>query len=208
MKITIIGASAGIGFLTVQQALEKGYEVTAFSRDTTEILDHARLTKINGDATIVADIKSAIMGADTVIITIGTKKKKGTTLFSDTAKALIKAVDEAKYTNPVLLITGFGAGESSHYLNFFMRTVIELFMQDQYNDKTLMEELIVKSTLKWAIIRPVMLTNGALTKSYKVLPTLFTGMKVVKISRADVAHFLVREAENPTMMYQYSTLTR
>lgn len=207
MKITVIGAGAGIGLQTVIQALERGHTVTALSRDTSPIPDHHLLTKINGSATITADLKQALKDSDAVLITVGTKNKKATTLFSDIAKALITVTAELNFLSPVLIITGFGSGKSKNYLSFFMRTVIRLFLKEQYSNKTLMEELIVNSTVNWEIIRPGILTNGPLTQSYQVLPQLKKGMKVGKISRAAVAHFLVSEAENTRFLTQYVTLT-
>lgn len=88
-----------------------------------------------------------------------------------------------------------------------MRTVISLFLKDQYINKTEMEELITKSNLRWEIIRPGMLTNGSATSTYKVLSGLQKGMKVGKISRADVADFLVDEAENQRFIHQYVALS-
>lgn len=207
MKITVIGAGAGIGLQTVIQALQKGHTVTALSRDTSAIPDHEFLTKINGSATKITDVKKAIKDSDAVLITVGTKNKKATTLFSDIAKALVTATAELNFLSPVLIITGFGSGESKEYLNFFMRTVIKLFLKEQYIDKTLMEEIIVKSAINWEIVRPVMLTNGPMVASYKSLPELKKGMKTGKISRADVAHFLVNEAENTRYLMQFVTLT-
>ncbi|MFH7015582.1 NAD(P)-dependent oxidoreductase [Flavobacterium sp. FlaQc-47] len=207
MKIAIIGAGAGIGFQSVLQALEKGHIVTALSTNTDHIAHHPNLIKINGSATSPLDLKKALKDSDVVLITVGTKNKKATTLFSNIAKTLISVADEVNFTEPVLVITGFGAGESKNYLSFFMRLVISLFLKDQYADKTIMEKLITKSALKWEIIRPGMLTNGNLTLSYKAINKLYKGMKVGKISRADVAHFLIIEAENPKMLYKYVALT-
>lgn len=207
MKITVIGAGAGIGLQTVLQALEKGYTVTALSTKVDTIPNHPLLTKIKGSATSVTDLKQAIQNSDAVLITVGTKNKKATTLFSDIAKALIQATEELNFTEPVITITGFGAGESSKYLNFFMRTVIKLFLKEQYINKTEMEELITQSNINWEIVRPGMLTNGLVTQSYKVLPLLEKEMKVRKMSRADVAHFLINEAENQTYLKHYVTLT-
>lgn len=207
MNIAIIGAGAGIGFESVMQALKKGHTVTALSTNTDQLPDHPQLIKINGSATSVIDLKKAIKCSDAVLITVGTKNKKATTLFSDIANTLIKVGNELNFSSPVLIITGFGAGESKGYLSFFMRTVISLFLKEQYENKTVMEELITKSNLKWEIIRPGMLTEGEQTSFYKVLPDLKKGMKVGKISRANVAHFLITEAENPKMLYQYIALT-
>lgn len=207
MNIAIIGAGAGIGLQSVMQALQKGHTVTALSRNTDQLPNHPNLIKINGNATSAVDLKNAIQGSYAVLITVGTKNKKATTLFSDIAHTLIKVSIDLDFSSPVLVITGFGAGESKGYLSFFMRTVISLFLKEQYINKTTMEELITKSTLKWEIIRPGMLTNGDASSSYKVLSALQKGMKVGKVSRADVAQFLIAEAENPQYLYQYVALT-
>lgn len=207
MKIAIIGAAAGIGLQSVTQALKRGHTVTALSRNTDSLPNHPKLIKINGSATSTVDLKNAIKGSDAVLITVGTKNKKATTLFSDIANALIGVTSDLSFSSPILIITGFGAGESKGYLSLFMRTVISLFLKEQYANKTIMEELITKSTLKWEIVRPGMLTNGEPTSSYKVLSGLQKDMKVGKISRADVAQFLIAEAEDPKMLYQYISLT-
>lgn len=207
MKIAVIGASAGIGLAAVNQALKRGYSVTALSRDTGFLQDNALLTKLNGNAVSTADLKRAIRGVDAVLVTIGTKDKNNTVLFSETAKALIEAMEEINPAVPVLIITGFGAGESRNYLNLFMKLVIRFFLKDQYEDKTLMEKLIIQSRLKWIIIRPGMLTNGKLTQSYQVKTRLLPGMKIGKVARADVADFLLNQAENPDFLYQYLALT-
>lgn len=207
MNITIIGASAGIGLVTVQEALAKGHAVTALSTHTESIPDHSQLNKVDGTATSVQDLTKVMAGSDAVIVTIGTKNKKLNTLFSDTATALTEAAAILDFKGPVLVITGFGAGDSSRYLSFFMRTVIRLFLKHQYVDKTWMEEIITNSKLNWEIVRPGMLSNGTLTQKYRVLPNLYKGIKVGKISRADVADFLLNEAEKPTLLRQYPALT-
>lgn len=207
MKIAIIGAGAGIGLESVGLALKRGHTITALSRNTDDIPNHPSLTKMNGSATSALDLKNAIEGADAVLVTVGTKSKKATMLFSEIAKALIEVCNELNFSSPVLVITGFGAGESKGYLSLFMKTVIALFLKDQYVDKTRMEELIINSSIKWEIIRPGMLTNNRNSSSYRVLKDLSKGMKVGKISRANVAKFLIGEAEEPRMLNHFVTLT-
>ncbi len=70
-----------------------------------------------------------------------------------------------------------------------------------------MEELIIQSSLKWEIVRPGMLTDDENSSTFRILKDLSKGMKVGKISRANVAEYLVDEAEEPRMLNQYVTLT-
>jgi putative NADH-flavin reductase len=207
MNITIIGAGAGIGYATLMQALEKGYQVTVLSTSIAHLPDHPGLIKVKGTATSADDLRKVMAGADAVIVTVGTRNKKPNTLFSDTARALVSAGETLGLKAPVLIITGFGAGASSGFLGFFMRTVIRLFLKHQYRNKSLMEEIIGASSLNWEIVRPGMLTSGPLTGKYRVLPELYKGIRVGKISRADVADFLLGEAENPVRLKQYPALS-
>jgi uncharacterized protein YbjT (DUF2867 family) len=57
-------------------------------------------------------------------------------------------------------------------------------------DKEAMEELIRASAADWTIVRPVILTNGALTGAYRTGTTLRL-TPASRISRADVAHFML-----------------
>lgn len=207
MKIAIIGASAGIGAEAVRLALKRGHSIRGLSRNITSLPEHASLTKITGTALSAGDLKNAIAGTDAVIVTVGTKKKKGTTLFSGLAKALAIATSELNYTGAVIIVTGFGTGESARYLTFFLRLVINLFLKDQYNDKTRLEEIIAESPINWEFVKPGMLTNGPLTSNYKVISKLFKGVKINKISRADVADYLVKEAEQPRYLHHHVALT-
>jgi putative NADH-flavin reductase len=207
MNISIIGAGAGVGLEAVKQALEKGHHVAAISPNLSLLPDHINLEKIAGSATSKEDVRIAIKNADAILITVGTKKKKATTLFSDIAKTIIQVQEEVNFETPVLVISGFGVGESSKYLSLFMKTVIRLFLKDQYKDKERMEKLFEQSNVRWQMVRPGMLTDGALTQSYMTFPDLFKGMKIGKISRADVAHYLINEAEKPTMMYKKVAIT-
>ena len=207
MTIAVIGAAAGVGRETVAIALAKGHHVLALSPHIDTLADHPGLTKLRGSATNLDDLQTAMRLADVLLITVGTKAKKGTTLFSEIANALILAGQQTGYQNPVLIITGFGAGNSKPYLNFFMKAMIRLFLNDQYQDKTLMEELIMRSPLNWEIIRPGMLTNQVDAAPYQLLTTLRRGMKVGKISRKEVASYLVDEAERRENLGKQVTLT-
>ena len=57
MKILVFGATGKTGKLVVQQALENGFEVTAFVRDPVKMMiTHHKLTIAKGDVMLFATI--------------------------------------------------------------------------------------------------------------------------------------------------------
>lgn len=207
MNITIIGASAGVGLETVKRALERNHKVTTLSRSDISLPTNANLITIKGSATNKDDLKKAIEKADAVIVALGTgKNMKATTLYSDFAKLLLEVQTKTNSQIPFIILTGFGAGDSGVYNSFLMKWFFKLFLKDVYAYKTKMEEIITNSKMKWEIVRPGLLKDKPLTERYRVETTLFNGMNIGSINRADVADFLVKQAENPTQLYKYCSL--
>lgn len=207
MHITIIGAGSGVGYEATLQALENGYKVTALSLHHDKLPDQTNLIKIKGSATNSQDVAIAIKNADAVLITIGTKQKKGTTLFSSMAKAVVTASEQLNYNRPIIVISGFGVGEGYRYVNLFMRFVISLFLKDQYKDKKLMEDAFTKSNSSWEIVQPGMLSNSPQTSKYNTYSSFTKGMNVGKISRKDLADFMIKEAINPQYLKKKVVVT-
>ena len=94
MKIAIIGASAGIGLQTTRLALEKEHEVITLSRRHVPLPDHAKLRRVQGSATNSNDVRAAVEGADSILVTLGTKSPLATTMFSDSARILLQTIRE------------------------------------------------------------------------------------------------------------------
>ena len=207
MKISVIGASAGIGLETTNLALEKGHEVTALSRRIVPLPDHAKLKRVQGSATDPHDVRTAVEGAEAILVTLGVKSPFATTLFSESARLLVHVLKETGTSPTLIVLTGFGAGNSWNYNSFPMKLMFTLLLKQVYADKTVQEKVIAAGYPRWEIVRPGRLTNGMMTGQYRVLDNLVKGMKVGAISRADVAHFMVAQAENPTYLGKYPALT-
>jgi putative NADH-flavin reductase len=204
MNITIIGASAGIGLEAVKRGLTRNHSITTLSRTEIGIEGNKSLNRILGDATNKADLLNSIQNADALIITLGTgKNMKATTLFSDFAKLLVEIHNEKKISIPVLFVTGFGAGESKNYVSWLVKMFLKYFLKDVYADKTKMEEIITGSDLNWTVVRPGRLLDKELTEKYRIENKLFKGINIGGINRADVADFLIKQAENQTELKKY-----
>ena len=208
MNITIIGASAGVGLETVKIALLRNHKVTTLSRAEIALPNNLNLTLIKGSALNKNDLKKSIENAEAIIVALGTgKSTKATTLYSDFAKLLIEVNEETNMQIPFIILTGFGAGESGAYNSFFMKIIFKLLLKSVYADKTKMEEIITSSKLKWVIVRPGLLKDKPLTEKYRVETKLFKSINIGSINRADVADFLVKQAENPTELFKYLSLS-
>ncbi|MBS0180986.1 MAG: NAD(P)H-binding protein [Nitrospira sp.] len=207
MKIAVIGASAGVGLQATRLALEKGHEVTTLSRRVVSLPDHAKLRRVQGSATSLNDVRAAVTGADAILVTLGVKSPFVTTLFSDSARLLLQVHQETGSSPTLIVLTGFGTGNSWSYNPFPMKILFTLLLKKVYADKSEQERVIASGYPRWEIVRPGRLTNGTMTGHYRVLDNLVKGMRVGAISRSDVAHFMVTQAENPTCLGKYAALT-
>lgn len=207
MKITIIGASAGVGLQVTRLALEKGHEVATLSRRVVPLPDQANLRRVQGSAINPSDVRATVEGAEAILVTLGVKSPFATTLFSDSARILLRVLQETGSSATLIVLTGFGAGDSWSYNSLPMKLLFTLLLKKVYADKGEQERLIAEAYPRWEIVRPGRLTNGTMTSRYRVLDDLVEGMRVGAISRADAAHFMLAQAEQPTYLGKYVTLT-
>jgi len=208
MNITIIGASAGVGLEAVKRALQRNHTVTTLSRSEINLPSQSNLITLKGSATNREDLKKAIANANAVIVALGTgQSTKATTLYSDFAKLLVEIQQETNTQIPFIVLTGFGAGDSGPYNGFIAKIFFSLLLKKVYADKTKMEEIITGSKMKWEIVRPGMLKDNPLTEKYRIESTLFKGINIGGINRSDVADYLVKQAENPTLILKYISLS-
>ena len=211
MKLLVIGASRGIGLEVVKQALARGHEVRAFARSADGIrLSDPRLEKRNGDALNVSGISSAVTGVDAVILTLGLRAGPGMVLgpvdlFSRATRIVVDAMKKAGVKR-LLCVTGFGAGDSRAKLGPLQAIVFQLLLGRAYENKDAQEIIVRRSGLDWIIARPVILTNGPKTGRYRVLCDP-KDWRSGTISRADVADFLVKQAQEPAYLGKTPVLT-
>jgi putative NADH-flavin reductase len=208
MKLLLIGASQGVGFELLKQALEAGHEVTLIARNPDRLeITHPNLTVTKGDILNKSVIEQAVNGQDAVCITIGTKPtRKPVCVYSEGTKTVIEAMKNSSCRR-LLCVTGIGAGDSRGHGGFFYDKIINpLLLKTIYEDKDRQEVIVQNSGLDWEIIRPGLLTNGERTGQYRILTNL-SGVKAGNISRADVADFMLREASEMRYGQQTPLLT-
>jgi putative NADH-flavin reductase len=199
MKIAIIGASRGIGAELLKASIEGNHEVTALVRDPTKLNTIIPgLKVIKGNILDPSSVNAAITGQDASCVCIGIPPtRKPVDVFSLGTQNVLNAIDKGS-NQKFILVTGIGAGDSKGHGGFFYDRIINpLLLGNSYADKDRAESIVKASNLEWLIVRPGFLTNGLRTGKYRVIDNL-SGVTAGKISRADVADFILKQLASPT----------
>lgn len=196
MRLLVVGASRGIGLQVVHKALAEGHQVTACARRIRDIgISHSNLQVQRADILDFFAVQRAVPGHDAVVLCLGTLPTFETVrLFSEGTRNLIDAMHSAEIKR-LVVVTGVGAGDSRGHGGFLYDRFFQPFvLRTIYQDKDRQEGIVRKSNLDWTIVRPGFLTHGTETSDYQV----HTDLKDVvagKISRTDVAHFILDELD-------------
>ena len=204
MKLLVVGAAGKTGREVVKQALAAGHEVTAFVHKADEF-DVGDVRVVEGDATDGAAIEKAIAGQDAVIDAIGGKTPyKETTLESSAASAIINAM-KRNGVRRLVVTSMLGEGESKANASLYERLLLATFLRGADKDKAAMESAVKASNLDWVILRPAILNDNAATGNVRVFASE-TGEKAHKITRADLAAFMLAQLTSDQYLNQAVTV--
>ena len=193
MRVIVIGATGTIGSLAVQQMLDAGHDVTAFSRNPAKLdINHPQLARAAGDAQNQQDVDAAVIGHDAVVITLGNHSLVSP-IRSEGTLNVIRAMQKAGVSRLICQST-LGAHESWSNLNFFWKRIMfGGLLRIVFRDHEVQERMVEASGLDWTIVRPGAFVDGPATGTYKeAFPPTLRGLKL-KITRSDIADFLTRQ---------------
>ena len=194
MNILIIGAARGVGRHLAEQALAHGHHVTGLVLDPLGAgFSRRSLRLVGGSIVTPAAVTEAVKGQDAVCITIGIGPTRApVNIFSEGTRIVLAAMRNAG-VHRLVCVTGIGAGDSrGHGGKLYDRVILPLLLKSIYADKDRQEALVRASNVRWTLVRPGFLTNRPATGRYRVSADL-TGVTARRISRADVASYLLRE---------------
>jgi putative NADH-flavin reductase len=201
-RVLIVGATGGTGRQLVEQALERGHTVTALARDPSALrVEHPRLTVVRGNVLDYRSVEAAVRGQDAVISALGHKRFFGPTrILSQGTRNVLHAMEThrvQRFVCETALGIGDSAGRMGIYYTFF---VVPIILPFYFWDKTRQERLIAASYVNWVIVRPGALTNGAKSGRYRAGQTVGSFLRTVRISRADVADFMLNQMTENTYL--------
>jgi putative NADH-flavin reductase len=197
MKLTVFGATGGIGTQVVRQALDAGHEVVAVVRDPARLDVAARpeLRVIRADVMDPDAIAPAVAGAGAVVSALGPRRGGPVTICSEGAHSILGAMDKTGVRRIVLVSANgaFTEPDDGLVTRLIVKPLLQRILREGMADIRRMEQEVRASPAEWTLMRPPRLTNGA-RRRYRTAIDRHVG---TSIARADVADAMLQALANP-----------
>ncbi|MFK4101299.1 NAD(P)-dependent oxidoreductase [Streptomyces sp. NPDC019531] len=193
MKLTVFGATGGIGQEIVRQGLAAGHEVTAVVRDPARLtVTGERLDVVRADLTDPEVLRPAVAGRDAVLSGLGPRGRKDAGIAARLTRVMLAAI-EAEQVRRVLVVSAAPVGPApvdAGVVDRWMRGLVSAVLKDVYADLSEMEAELAAGATDWTAVRPPRLQDKPLTGVYRTVVGGFPARGRF-ISRADVAHAML-----------------
>ena len=205
MKVVVFGATGRAGRAVALTLLVAGHQVTAFGRNREKLPAYKGVSLVVGDALNAADVASAVVGQDAVVVSLGDSRnpvvlKLGAKLgvkrntppnICEVGTANVIAAMAAASVKRLICITSYGVGDTRDRLSPVFRLWFRVLqLREQLADKERQEKLVKASGLDWTLVQPVGLTDGAATGRW--LASTSGDRRKRTVSRVDLADFIAQ----------------
>jgi putative NADH-flavin reductase len=201
MKIAIFGASGGTGLLLTSRCLAAGHQVTALLRspDTFPLRD--KVNVVYGNAFDMHRVRETVEGADVVLSALGARSLKREDVLERAVPLIVSAMQQTGVRRIIVLGSAGALPDSLDKQPAWRRWIVQNIAY-----KTLLKWPVASqisqyatlstSNLDWTMVMPPMLSNARARGTYRIdgeaLPR--NGNRV---SREDVADFMMQQIDNP-----------
>jgi putative NADH-flavin reductase len=204
MKLTVFGATGGIGQEIVKQALAAGHQVTAVVRDPARFaVTGAGLTVFRADVRDPEALRQAVAGRDAVLSGLGARSTKDAGITTVLTRSVLRAM-EAEGTRRLVVVSAAPVGpppERQPLVDRIAGRVISRVLKSVYDDLRLMEGELAHSATDWTSVRPPKLQDKPLTGRYRTVVG-GTPRSGRVIARTDVAHAMLAVLDDASTVKQ------
>lgn len=200
MRLTVFGATGGVGREVVGQALAAGHEVTAVVRAPARLPEALDTRALHGVVALddPVAVRAAVAGRDAVLSGLGARGRKADGVAERLTGRIIAAM-EAEEVRRLLVVSAVPVGPvpaGEPLVDRLARKAVGAVLAEVYADLARMEAALERSATEWTSVRPPKLTDGPCTGVYR---TVVGGAPVSSrsLSRADVAHAMLKLTDDP-----------
>ncbi len=190
MKVIVFGATGKTGQHVWRAAQERGHDVTAFARSPHKIGGNPALRIVQGDVTDAASVAEAVAGHDAAIVALGSNGLRDKTTLATGTKTVVDGMI-LHAVERLVVLSAAGVGDSWGQVSLLARVMFRTLLRNIYADHAAQEAIVRASSLDWTIVRAAILSDDPATGRTTATNT----GKIVRIGRADLAGFLVKEAD-------------
>ncbi len=203
-RIAILGASGKLGDLLIGRALELGHQVQALTRDPRRIKrTNERLTVIQGDAETGEGLDAVVERCQFAVSALGS----ATPTIERCIAQLVRSLESIKRLERFVLISRLGVGDSrgqAAKVSGLLQSRLPVLLPPIYRDLGAAEGLVRVSRLPYTILRATRLTDDR--PSGTAVWTRPSDPPPHRISRADLAHFVLDGLSDPGLLRQEITV--
>ena len=205
LRVAVLGATGATGRHVVSTALRRGHHVVALVRKAGAFAPAAGVDEVTWPAVDdVSGLARALAGTDVVISALGGADKGPTTVCTDGIRSAVTAMKTAGVTR-LIAVSAHGVLETRDKSLYSL--AVWASVAERMRDKEAMEQHVTASGLEWTIVRPPKLSDHDAIGKYRTGTDLPIRLWSA-IGRADLAAFLLDEAETPRYVHARPRITR
>ncbi|MGM0580723.1 MAG: NAD(P)-dependent oxidoreductase [Bacteroidota bacterium] len=202
--IALFGGSGQTGKLVLDKILKSGYKVKALTRNPDKVdISHSNLTVIQGDVLNADDVQKTVQDTDLVLSLFGHVKDSPLWLQTKGTENIVDAMKQTGIEKIISLSSGglpFPEKDKPKLADKMFRFILKVAIPKILKDAILHAEILRKSNLDWMIVRAPRLTHEKPKHNYRIG---WVGVNAsTKISRADLADFIVKQIESDEFIHQ------
>lgn len=206
MKIAIFGASGATGLLLTKRSLAGGHSVTALLRKPESFPMRSAVNVIQGSVFDRATVARTMEGADVVLSALGANSIKKEDVLERAIPQIVAAMHQIGVRRIIVLGSAGAKPGALDKQPAWRRWIVEHLVY-----KTLLKwpvasqraqyAVLSASDLDWTMAMPPMLTNSRGHGKWRVDPDALPP-NANRISREDVADFMMQQIDNPQWVKQ------
>lgn len=204
MRLTVFGATGGVGGEIVRQALAAGHEVTAVVRDPARLSATGEgLEVFRADLTDPQALRAAVAGRDAVLSGLGPHKRADAGVATTLTRAVLHAM-EAEGVRRLVVVSAAPVGpaaERQPVIDRIAGVLVSTILKPVYDDLRAMEADLAASATDWTSVRPPRLQDKPVTGVYRRVVG-GTPPSARFIGRADVAHAMLTAIDDLSTVKQ------
>lgn len=215
-KMLLLGATGRTGEAVLDQALDRGWQVTALVRRPEALIPRSGLAVITGTPLDSVAVAQALEGCDAVISTLNNNRTSDSFFakpvsppnFMTDSMANVIAAMQTQGVRRLAVLSAAGVGDSFAEVPWLFRMIIRhTNLAHTYRDHDALDALVRASGLDWTLARAVMLGTrpgtAPVTLSYGGQPQPHG-----QISRESVATFLLDSLDDPALVGKAPTISQ